>query len=114
LKQKNYKSISEVSELLNLEQHVIRYWDSKFKGVSTRFNKRKRRFFSPVNINKLKTLKNLLHTDGKSHHSIETVKKILEDYKINTNKDSPSKDLKDNKKITKLMKVSSNLKKLIE
>ena len=67
---KNYIPISEVSEILNIKQHVIRYWDSQFEGVSTRLGDRKRRFFSPKNIKKLQTLKKLLHTDGKSHYSL--------------------------------------------
>ena len=46
---KNYKSISEVSLLLNINKHVIRYWDSKF-NISTRLNKNKQRFFDNENI----------------------------------------------------------------
>ena len=34
MKDKKYKSISEVSELLKINKHVIRYWDTKFDGIS--------------------------------------------------------------------------------
>ena len=75
---KKYKTIKEVSNLLNINQHVIRYWDSQFNGVSTRLGYRKRRFFNQKNIKKLQTLKKLLHTNGKSHHSLEMARKIIE------------------------------------
>ena len=47
--QKNYRSISEVSELLKIKQHVIRYWDSQFEGVSTRLGDSKRTIFNRKN-----------------------------------------------------------------
>ena len=40
---KTYKSISEVSELLKIKKHVIRYWDSNFEDISTRLGDKKRR-----------------------------------------------------------------------
>ena len=43
---KHYKSITEVSEMLNINKHVIRYWDSKFEGISFRRGKNTRRFFN--------------------------------------------------------------------
>ena len=42
---KKYKTIKEVSNLLNINQHVIRYWDSKFDGLSIRFSKKKTKIF---------------------------------------------------------------------
>ena len=53
MKDKKYKSITEVSELLKINKHVIRYWDTKFDGISTRLSDNKRRFFSSENIKKL-------------------------------------------------------------
>ena len=46
MSEKKYKSISEVSKILNLKKHVIRYWDSKFDGLSVRLNSNKQRFFN--------------------------------------------------------------------
>ena len=43
---KKYKTIKEVSNLLNINQHVIRYWDSKFEGLSFRFSEKKQRYFN--------------------------------------------------------------------
>ena len=42
----------EISKKLKIKQHVIRYWDSQFDGISTRLGERKRRYFSSKNIKK--------------------------------------------------------------
>ena len=111
---KNYRSISEVSELLKIKQHVIRYWDSEFEGVSTRLGERKRRIFNPKNIKKLQILKKLLHTDGKSHHSLEMARMIIEgsdfEKKINLSRKENNKKTD----INALVDVSKNLKKLLK
>ena len=71
---KTYKSISEVSELLKIKKHVIRYWDSNFEGISTRLGKKKMRIFNLKNIQNLHELKNILYKDGKSCYSLELAK----------------------------------------
>jgi len=113
MQNKNYISISEVSKLLDIKQHVIRYWDSEFDGVSTRLGIKKRRFFSSKNIKKLKTLKKLLHTDGKPHHSLEMARKIINDNivekKFDTNSESKNKEIY----VNQLTQVSKSLKKLL-
>ena len=112
-KNKNYKSISEVSEILKIKQHVIRYWDSQFANVSTRLGARKRRFFNLQNIKKLQTLKKLLHTNGKSHYSLEMAKKLIEG-KIMESKFNLSSEQSHYKMgIHKLTNVSENLKRLL-
>ena len=111
---KTYKNITEVSQLLKINKHVIRYWDSKFEGISTRLKDNKRRFFSIENINKLKELKNILYENGKHNYSLDLAKKI-----VTKKKPLPKNNLneeKDNKtdNINKLHDISDNLKKLIE
>tara|TARA_Y100000590_G_scaffold308439_1_gene348235 strand:- start:468 stop:812 length:345 start_codon:yes stop_codon:yes gene_type:complete len=114
MKNKNYKSISEVSKLLKIKQHVIRYWDSQFDGISTRMGARKRRFFSNNNIKKLQTLKKLLHTNDKPHHSIELARKIINENIIEKKFILPSNKSPNITTINKLKSVSDNLKKLVK
>ena len=65
--EKQYKNIKEVSKLLNIKEHVIRYWDSidpktekiKIQGLSTR-NRGGTRYFNRDNIYKLEQLKDVL------------------------------------------------------
>ncbi len=81
---KKYLNISEVSKMLQIEEHKIRYWDSidpktnKFRidGISTK-SKGGTRYFNKENIKKLEKLKNILY-DGKNHnYSIKIADKIL-------------------------------------
>ena len=110
---KNYRSISEVSKLLQIKQHVIRYWDSKFDGISTRLDDRKRRIFNQKNIKNLQILKKLLHTNGKSHYSLVMAKKIIEDNIIEKKFNISTNSIQNKTDINKLSSVSENLKKLL-
>tara|TARA_B100000676_G_C17364663_1_gene477542 strand:- start:16 stop:399 length:384 start_codon:yes stop_codon:yes gene_type:complete len=81
---KKYLNISEVSKILQIEEHKIRYWDSidpktnkfRIEGISTK-SKGGTRYFNKDNIKKLQKLKSILY-DGKNHnHSIKLADKIL-------------------------------------
>ena len=111
---KNYRSISEVSELLKIKQHVIRYWDSKFNDVSSRLGDGKRRIFNSKNIKRLQVLKQLLHTDGKSHHSLEIARKIIDGNIIGKKINLLTKESNKKTDIDKLTSVSKSLKKLVK
>ena len=114
IKNKKYISISEVSEILNIKQHVIRYWDSQFNGVSTRLGDRKRRFFNVKNIKKLQTLKQLLHTDGKSHHSLALAKMMIDGNKIEKEFNLSTTKIKNKDNNNQLIKISDSLSKLLK
>ena len=81
---KRYLNISEVSKLLQIEEHKIRYWDSvdpktnkyRVEGISTKSNGGTR-YFNKENIKKLQKLNGILY-DGKAHnYSIKLADKIL-------------------------------------
>ena len=83
--EKQYKNIKEVSKLLNIKEHVIRYWDSidpktkkiRIHGISTRRNRVGRRYFNKDNIYKLEQLKGVLFENGKHNYSLDLANKIL-------------------------------------
>ena len=58
------KTISEVSQLLNVPPHVLRFWEGKF--VSLRPLKRSggRRYYRPNDIALLRRIRKLLYVDG--------------------------------------------------
>ena len=111
-------SISELSKILNLINprskkplnHVLRYWEKEFKQIkSKKINKR--RYYTPEQVEKFKTIKYLLKDKGMT---ISGVKKILN---ININKldDSNSYSLKaDYYKESFRQKSKKILKKLKE
>ena len=114
MKDKKYKSIAEVSELLKINKHVIRYWDTKFDGISTRLSDNKRRFFNMENIKKLQELKNILYQNGRHNYSFDLAKKIIKN-KSEKNEISIIDKRKETKSdIIKLEKISNNLKELLK
>jgi len=120
MKEKKYRSIQEVSDLLDIKAHVIRYWDSRINGISTRISKNKQRFFSIENIRKLEELKKNIYQNGKHIYSLDLANKLLEKKKnVSYNKVSKvnyenNDDLKKKKTlIESLYEIRNNLKKLI-
>ena len=119
MKEKRFKSINEVSKLLGLNAHVIRYWDSKFNGLSTRLSPKGQRFFNSENIKKLKNLKLTLYSNGKHNYSLDLAQRIINKQYSNVqinNYDQGSKNnisdvCKDNLK--SLVAIRENLKKLL-
>ena len=127
-KNKQYYNISEVSEILNLEAHVIRHWDSvdpktnklRIEGLSSR-TKGGTRIFNQTHIKKLSNIKNILFEEGKHNYSLDLVNKIMSSKKLYKNKTSEGdlafkdKDLPtDFKTQVKLKKIINNLKSLIK
>ena len=114
MKDKKYKSITEVSELLKINKHVIRYWDSKFDGISTRLSDNKRRFFNIENIKKLQELKNILYQNGRHNYSFDLARKIVNDKAKKNEFSSINKIGVAKFSIVKLQEISNNLKELLE
>ena len=111
---KKYKTIKEVSNLLNINQHVIRYWDSKFEGLSIRFSSKKQRYFNNEHIKKIEDLKKTLYQNGKHNYSLDLAKKIISNKKNNYEKKHDSLDAKNNTiDIKKLMIIRDSLNKLL-
>ena len=82
---KKYLNISEVSKILQIEEHKIRYWDSldpktkkyRVEGISTK-SKGGTRYFNKENIKKLKKLKNILYEGNNHNYSIKLAEKIMQ------------------------------------
>ena len=81
---KKYFNISEVSKMLQIEEHKIRYWDSvdpktnkyRIDGISTK-SKGGTRYFNKDNIKKLEKLKNILYEGNNHNYSVRLANKIL-------------------------------------
>ena len=113
---KTYYSISEVSKMLNIHEHTIRFWDSKLPDLSKRDKKGKTRFFNLKQIEKISQLSNIL----KKNNSITLAFDILSknnnknlSIKYNKIDNQISDSLKKRKNIIKIKKISNNLKNLL-
>ena len=81
---KKYFNIREVSEFLNIKEHVIRYWDSidpktkklRIDGISTK-SRGGTRYFNRENIEKLDKLKTILYENGNQIQSLKLAEKLI-------------------------------------
>ena len=113
---KTYYSISEVSKMLNIQEHTIRFWDSKLPDISKRDKKGKTRFFNLKQIEKLSKLNDIL----KKNDSITLAYEILSknnnknsSINLNNNDNLKNDSIKFQKNIDKIKNISRSLKKLL-
>jgi DNA-binding transcriptional MerR regulator len=71
-----FKTISEVSGELNIPQHVLRFWEKKFKQIKPMTRGGGRRLYRPEDVELLKAIHNLLYTEM---YTINGVQKIFKD-----------------------------------
>ena len=74
---KLYYSISEVSKITDIEQYVLRYWESEFEQLTPQKNRAGNRIYTNKDIRLILYIKELLR---EKKYTIEGAKKILEDY----------------------------------
>lgn len=72
---KLYYSIGEVSEMTDLEPHVLRYWESEFDQLKPRKNRAGRRVYTDEDIKMVQRVQHLLKEDK---YTIEGAKQVLE------------------------------------
>ena len=61
---KLYYKIGEVCEILGVEAHVLRYWESEFPSLSPPKNKAGQRTYRPKDIELLLEIRALLYEEG--------------------------------------------------
>ena len=58
---KLYRSISEVSEMLGIKPHVLRYWETQFGMLRPKKNRAGNRMYRPEELRTLQRIKELLY-----------------------------------------------------
>jgi DNA-binding transcriptional MerR regulator len=76
---KLYYSISEVSKITDMEQYVLRYWETEFEQLNPQKNRAGNRIYTNKDIQIILHIKSLLR-DKK--YTIEGAKKILLNSKL--------------------------------
>ncbi len=69
-----FKTISEVAGELDLPQHVLRFWESKFTSIKPMKRGGGRRYYRPEDIEILRRIRGLLYDDG---YTIKGVQKLF-------------------------------------
>lgn len=59
-----FRTISEVADELNVPQHVLRFWETKFTQIRPLKRGGGRRYYRPEDVTVLKRIRTLLYTDG--------------------------------------------------
>tara|TARA_Y100000590_G_scaffold145177_2_gene166907 strand:- start:2420 stop:2812 length:393 start_codon:yes stop_codon:yes gene_type:complete len=77
---KKFNTIKQVASNINLPQHVLRFWENKFKQLKPLKLSGNRRYYRQVDIDLIIYIKSLLHED---HISIKGVQKIFGNQTIN-------------------------------
>jgi DNA-binding transcriptional MerR regulator len=74
---KLYYSISEVSKITELEQYVLRYWESEFDELKPAKNRAGNRIYTNRDIKLILHIKKLLRDE---RYTIEGAKQVLKHY----------------------------------
>ncbi len=69
-----FRTISEVSDDLEVPQHVLRFWESKFSQIKPLKRGGGRRYYRPEDVQLLSHIRDLLYKDG---YTIRGVQKLL-------------------------------------
>jgi len=69
-----FRSISEVADELDLPQHVLRFWESRFHDIKPMKRGGGRRYYRPDDVNLLRGIRHLLYGEG---YTIRGVQRIL-------------------------------------
>jgi len=69
-----FRTISEVADELRVEQHVLRFWETKFSQIKPLKRGGGRRYYRPEDVELLKNIHHLLYQEG---YTIKGVQKLL-------------------------------------
>ena len=71
-----FRTISEVATELDVPQHVLRFWESKFSQVRPLKRGGGRRYYRPEDVDLLRRIRALLYEDG---YTIKGVQRLLKE-----------------------------------
>jgi len=69
-----FRTISEVAEELDVPQHVLRFWESKFAQIRPLKRGGGRRYYRPEDVGLLRRIRQLLYQEG---YTIKGVQRLL-------------------------------------
>jgi len=71
-----FRTISEVAEQLDLPQHVLRFWETRFSQIKPMKRGGGRRYYRPQDVELIKGIRHMLYDQG---YTIKGVQKLLRD-----------------------------------
>ena len=74
-----FRTISEVAQDLDLPQHVLRFWETRFQQIKPLKRGGGRRYYRPDDIDLLRGIQHLLYGEG---YTIRGAQRILKDHGV--------------------------------
>ena len=74
-----FRTISEVADDLDIPQHVLRFWETRFVQIKPMKRSGGRRYYRPDDVDLLKGIRRLLYGEG---YTIRGVQRILKEHGI--------------------------------
>jgi DNA-binding transcriptional MerR regulator len=74
-----FRTISEVADDLDIPQHVLRFWETRFAQIKPMKRSGGRRYYRPDDVDLLKGIRRLLYGEG---YTIRGVQRILKEHGI--------------------------------
>jgi len=74
-----FRTISEVAGDLDIPQHVLRFWETRFAQIKPMKRSGGRRYYRPDDVDLLKGIRRLLYSEG---YTIRGVQRILKEHGI--------------------------------
>src|SRR5689334_10716235 len=74
-----FGTISEVADELDIPQHVLRFWETRFTQIKPMKRSGGRRYYRPDDVDLLKGIRRLLYGEG---YTIRGVQRILKEHGI--------------------------------
>ena len=71
-----YRTIREVADSMDLPQHVLRFWETRFPQIRPLKRAGGRRYYRPDDIERLKLIRRLLYDEG---YTIKGVQKLFKE-----------------------------------
>jgi DNA-binding transcriptional MerR regulator len=71
-----FRTISEAAEELDLPQHVLRFWETRFPQIRPMKRGGGRRYYRPDDVELLRVIRHLLYNDG---YTIKGVQRMLKE-----------------------------------
>ena len=74
-----FRTISEVADDLDIPQHVLRFWETRFSQIKPMKRSGGRRYYRPDDVDLLRGIRRLLYSEG---YTIRGVQRILKEHGI--------------------------------
>lgn len=114
-----FRTISEVADALGVQQHVLRFWETKFTQVKPLKRGGGRRYYRPEDVTLLKKIHHLLYTEGYTIKGVQKmfkgqgIQQIISEEQMTANEISPANESTPESKIKQEPGMSDKQKAIL-